>query len=105
MTPFVFKDVLASVVLFPCLFQVPIVPYRRDYPAFPSAMARPGARLRQCVQNKTTIVGYQKSAGLSSEKYEGRGRSLISQPCEARPPHEKGNEDELSVGSVPVAGQ
>jgi hypothetical protein len=67
----------------------PIFPHRRDPSAFPCASARPGARLRQCVHNKTTIVGYHNTVRLSSGKCKKvSGLSRFSSPCGARPREE-----------------
>jgi len=45
----------------------------------------PGARLRQTVRNTTTVIGYQKAGGLSSEKFE-RPHGAFSNPQPAHAP-------------------
>ena len=48
--------------------QCPAVASCRDHSAFTWTSVRPGARLRQSVSNKTTMIGYHRPKDLSSEK-------------------------------------
>ena len=67
-TPFfVFNDILASVVSFLVCFQSSVSPPAGSIPVLPRASWPTGPRLRQCVRNVVTSIGYHFHLGLSRE--------------------------------------
>ena len=73
---FVFSHFLASFPLFRIFCVALLPPHRRDGSALPGTSKRPSVRLRQCVHNQATIVGYHKCKGLSSAKCKKAERSF-----------------------------
>jgi len=83
-TSFVFRYFLASFPLFCVSTQFALPPSPGPFRSL-ERLGSSGARLRQTVPNKTTIIGYHKAGGLSSEKWE-RPRGAFSGPRPAHAP-------------------
>jgi len=78
---FVFSHFLASFPLF-FIFSSPLPsPARRDSAGFPLAEERRGAALRHNGFRTTTMIGYQRSHGLSSEKARKGGGTVSNLPA------------------------
>jgi len=65
---FVFNEMVASFVLFLIHFRFLVPLSTGTVPAIPCALLVAGPRLRQCVHNMTTVIGYHRQVVLSSEK-------------------------------------